>query len=405
MIIGPCTVLTGGDEPAVLEEAAVRIVGAHIAQVGPAGHLAAAHPDETLWPARGRVLMPGLVNTHVHLARHLARGLDLRTPAEWLRFDRALSPEDVYWSAMAALVEGVRHGVTTVCDFHRSGACLDLSLNEVVSAAGAVGVRAATCYGASEADAPVERRAALEECLGFAAEVDRRREGRLCGLVGVHATTLEGVERLLAEALEAAGDRLAVHVDLALDATPGERWKSRGGRRDGALPTMWAHAEAAPRGLVGEARERGDALSAVGVGAVAALVREADVGWGSDAGVNAPPVPDGTFGWAGARAAMHYHRLFVNGAEWAARHFGNALGRIAPGAPADLLLVDYRPATELSTRTLHEHLWAGLLRAPVSGAIVGGHVVMDGGALVTVDENEVAARARECAKRLWARLG
>jgi cytosine/adenosine deaminase-related metal-dependent hydrolase len=405
VIVGPCTVLTGGDEPAVLEDAAVRIVGAHIAQVGPAGHLAGAYPGETLWPARGQVLMPGLVNTHVHLARHLARGLNLRSPAEWQRFDRALAAEDVYWSVMAGLVEGVRHGVTTVCDFHRSGACLDLSLNEVITAAGTVGVRVATCYGASQNDSPVERRAAVEESLGFAAEIHRRREGKLRGLLGVQATTLEGVERLLADALEAAGDRLAVHVDLALDATPGERWKPPGAWRERTLPAMWAHAEVAPRGLVGEARERGDALSAVGVGPVAALVREADIGWGSDAGVNAPPIPDATFGWAGARAAMHYHRLFVNGAQWAAPHFGTGLGTLAAGAPADLLLVDYRPATEFSTRTLYEHLWAGLLRAPVSGAIVAGEVVMEGGSLVTVDEAEVAARARECAKRVWARLG
>ncbi len=405
MIVGPCMVLTGGDEPAVLEDAAVRIVGAHIAQVGPAGHLAGAYPDETLWPARGRVLMPGLVNTHVHLARHIARGLNLRAPAEWQRFDRALAAEDVYWSVMAGLVEGVRHGVTTVCDFHRSGACLDLSLNEVITAASTVGVRVATCYGASENDGPVERRAAVEESLGFAAEIHRRREGKLRGLVGVQATTLDGVERLLADALEAAGDRLAVHVDLALDATPGERWKPPAAWRERTLPAMWAHAEVAPRGLVGEARERGDALSAVGVGPVAALVREADIGWGSDAGVNAPPVPDATFGWAGARAEMHYDRLFVNGAQWAARHFGTGLGTLAAGAPADLLLVDYRPATEFSTRTIYEHLWAGLLRAPVSGAMVAGEVVMEDGALVTVDEAEVAARARECAKRVWARLG
>jgi cytosine/adenosine deaminase-related metal-dependent hydrolase len=405
MIIGPCTVLTGGDEPAVLDDAAVRIVGAHIAQVGPAGHLAAAYPDETLWPARGRVLLPGLVNTHVHLARHLARGLNLRTPAEWLRFDRALSAEDVYWSVMAGLVEGVRHGVTTVSDFHRSGACPDLSLNEVVAAARMVGVRVAICYGASEADSPVERRAAVEECLGFAGELQRRREGRLRGLVGVQATTLDGVERLLAEALEAAGDRLAVHVDLALDATPGERWKAPQVWRDRALPTMWAHAEAAPRGLVGDARERGDSLSAVGVSAVAALVREAEIGWGSDAGVNAPPIPDATFGWAGSRGAMHYQRLFVNGARWASRHFGEGLGVLAAGSPADLVLVDYRPATEFSTRTLYEHLWAGILRAPVSGAMVAGEVVVEDGVLTTVDEAEVAARARECAKRVWARLG
>ena len=36
MIIGPCTVVTGGSEPAVIESAGVRVVGAHIAQVGPA---------------------------------------------------------------------------------------------------------------------------------------------------------------------------------------------------------------------------------------------------------------------------------------------------------------------------------------------------------------------------------
>src|SRR5258705_47043 len=36
--------------------------------------------------------------------------------------------------------------------------------------------------------------------------------------------------------------------------------------------------------------------------------------------------------------------------------------------------------------------------------MVAGEVVMDGGALVTVDETEVAMRARECAERAWARL-
>ena len=121
--------------------------------------------------------------------------------------------------------------------------------------------------------------------------------------------------------------------------------------------------------------------------------------------VNAPPLPDILHGWAlGARAEAHYQRLFVNGARWAARLFGVGLGTITPGAPADLILVDYRPATEFSARTLPEHIWAGLLRAPVSGVMVAGEIVMDNGMLVTVDEREVAARARECAKRVWFRL-
>ena len=223
MIIGPCTVVTGGAEPQVHSNAAVRIVGAHIASIGPRGDLAAGFPNETLWPARGRVLMPGFINNHAHLARHLARGLAPRTARQWSRYDRALSAEDVGWAVKAALVEGVRHGVTTVADFHRSGACLDLSLAEVIGAADKVGVRVATCYGAAEDDTPLERRAAIDECVGFAHDLERTRRGRLRGMLGVQATTLHGIETLLAEAMESAGG-LAVHVDLALDLTPAERW-------------------------------------------------------------------------------------------------------------------------------------------------------------------------------------
>ena len=122
--------------------------------------------------------------------------------------------------------------------------------------------------------------------------------------------------------------------------------------------------------------------------------------------MNAPPLPDPTQSWAlSAGADAHYHRLFVHGARWAAGHFGEGLGAVRPGAPADLVLVDYHPATEFTTRTLMDHLWSGLLRAPVAGVMVAGDVVMDNGTLVLVDEAEVSARARACAKRVWARLG
>src|SRR5262249_60821200 len=111
-------VLTGGPEPKVYEDAGIRIVGAHIAQIAGAGDLAQAYPEETLWPARERVVVPGLVNTHAHLARHLARGLGLHTPGEWRAYDRALSTADVSRAVSAALVEGLRHRVTTLVDVH-----------------------------------------------------------------------------------------------------------------------------------------------------------------------------------------------------------------------------------------------------------------------------------------------
>src|SRR5580765_1749321 len=333
MIIAPCTVVTGGPEPKVYEGAGVRIAGSHIAQIAGAGDLARAYPDDTWWPARDRVVMPGFVNTHAHLARHLARGLGLRTPAEWRAYDRALSVDAVTCTMSTALVEGLRHGVTTVVDFHRSGACLDLSLSEVMGSADRVGVRVATCYGAAEDDTPLERRAAIDESVGFAQELARKRRGRLRGMLGVQATSLHGIETLLAEAMEAAGSRYAVHIDLALDLTPAERWNKPGVLPVEALPALWAHAERAPRGLLGAVRERGDALSASGAHATAALLRESDLAWGSDDGVNAPPLADGAF--TPHMAEAHYRRLFVHGARWAADHFGEALGVLEPGAPAD----------------------------------------------------------------------
>src|SRR5206468_11562183 len=171
--------------------------------------------------------------------------------------------------------------------FHRSGAFLDLSLAEVVDAARSVGVRVATCCAAAETDQRAERRAAAEESARMAADITRRREGKLRGMVGVQATTLGGVESLLGETLEVAGERLAVHVDLALDSTPAERWRAtqpwhQAGEGEASV---WAHAETAPRGLISAAQERGDMLSAVGSGAVAALARDVEISWGSDAGI------------------------------------------------------------------------------------------------------------------------
>ncbi len=400
MIIGPCTIVTGGETPAVIEDAGVHVVGAHIAHVAHLSALAGAYPEEPLWPAHGQVMLPGLVNTHAHLGRHLARGLGCTGAPAWEAYERALSPEDIYWSAMASLVEGVRHGVTTVFDFHRSGGCIDLSLSEVVAAASDAGVRVATCYGVSDTDAAAERRAAIEECLGFASEIRSRRQGTLRGLLGVRASGLASVDRLLREVLESTAQPAGVHVELAVTdvafADDAHVWFGN------PVPALWAHAEHAPASLIGLARERGDTLSAI-LQTPADLATAAGAAWGSDSGVNAPPLPVREPP-EGDACRAYYERVLVHGAQLAERHFGAGTGRIEPGALADFVLFDYRPATELTPRTLPAHLAAGLLRAPVTGVVVAGEIVMEDGRMTSVDEDEVAARARECAGRIWKRM-
>jgi cytosine/adenosine deaminase-related metal-dependent hydrolase len=400
VIVGPCTIVTGGDTPAVLEDAGVHIVGAHIAHVAHMSALAGAYPEEPLWAAHGKIMLPGLVNTHAHLGRHLSRGLGLGDTAAWDAYERALSPADLYWSAMASLVEGVRHGVTTVFDFHRSGGCIDLSLSEIVAAASDLGVRVATCYGVSDADAPSERSAAIEECIGFAKEIRSRRQGTLRGLLGVRASDLSAVDRLLREVLEATAQPAGVHVELA--ASGAALTEDAAVWFGNPVPALWAHAEQAPASLIGLARERGDTLSAV-THVPARMSHPAAIAWGSDAGLNAPPAPGREPSGEVARRAF-YERVLVQGARFAEHYFGSAFGRIEPGAPADLVLYDYQPSTELNAHTLPGHLAAGLLRAPVTGAVVAGEVVLEDGRLTGIDEAEVAARARECAGRVWARM-
>lgn len=75
-------------------------------------------PDAEVVDVRGKLVLPGLVNTHVHLSQQLARGLaddvDLLT---WLRrriwpYESSMTLEDSYISSLACCLELIRSGVT-----------------------------------------------------------------------------------------------------------------------------------------------------------------------------------------------------------------------------------------------------------------------------------------------------
>jgi len=77
---------------------------------------------------------------------------------------------------------------------------------------------------------------------------------------------------------------------------------------------------------------------------------------------------------------------------------------LAPGAYADMIAVDYDPPTPLTEANWFSHVLFGLPGAAVNTTIVGGQVLMRDGELLTVDERELAARARELAAALWNRI-
>jgi 5-methylthioadenosine/S-adenosylhomocysteine deaminase len=109
----------------VIEDGALLVDGTRIAAVGPAASLVPlAERDGTEVRALpGRLLMPGLVNTHLHSG--LLRGTAEQLPVwEWLRvhidpMHRVLRPEEAEAAAWLCYAESILSGTTTVTDMWR----------------------------------------------------------------------------------------------------------------------------------------------------------------------------------------------------------------------------------------------------------------------------------------------
>jgi 5-methylthioadenosine/S-adenosylhomocysteine deaminase len=113
--------VTGDRQGTVLKNAGLLIDGSRIASVLQAGQAPSAQPDEIVDAGR-LVLIPGFIQTHIHLCQTLFRGMadDLEL-LDWLRrrifpFEAAHDEESMYASAVAGIAELIRSGTTTILD-------------------------------------------------------------------------------------------------------------------------------------------------------------------------------------------------------------------------------------------------------------------------------------------------
>lgn len=77
---------------------------------------------------------------------------------------------------------------------------------------------------------------------------------------------------------------------------------------------------------------------------------------------------------------------------------------IEKGAKADVILLDYYPPTPLMPENLIGHILFGLADAPVDATIVAGRILMQNKAIPGINEEELSARAREVALKVWQRF-
>lgn len=115
-------VVTVDRQRRIIVDGAVLVEGDRIADVGKSDELAAANPLAEHIDAGGGIVMPGLVDAHVHLTQGVMRGVgaDL-SQQDWIRLrlrpcEAALSSDEAAAGVELCLLEHLRSGATTVAD-------------------------------------------------------------------------------------------------------------------------------------------------------------------------------------------------------------------------------------------------------------------------------------------------
>lgn len=210
-------VLTMGPSREVYADGDVLIEDGHVKAVGRVAP-EAVRPDAEIVDAAGKIVMPGFVNTHVHLLQQLGRGLaddvDLLT---WLRgrvwpYESSMTTEDAYVSALACCVELIRSGVTT---FAEAGGWDVDAMGQAVAASG---LRSVLCRSTMDSGLGLPERwvETTEQCLDRQKELYERWHGQADGRIrywfGIR-TIFNATDELLVRT-KALADQYGVGINM-----------------------------------------------------------------------------------------------------------------------------------------------------------------------------------------------
>ncbi len=437
IVNGP--IFTGGGDFDLLHGHGLLLEGGRVAKIAPLREL----PSRAVrrLDARGKMVMPGLINAHMHFYSTLVRGLGKAEPAHdfgavlhnlWWRLDRKLTLDDCYYSALLMMIAAVRHGTTTLIDHHASPMSIAGSLERIAQAGGETGLRIGLAYEVSDRDGPEAASAGLEENADAVRFCREKGGEHFRALVGLHAAFTLSDETLDRAATMSADLGVGCHIHVAEAESDQAFNLERYGlrvverlRRRGILgPKMIAaHAVHVDRAEIETLAASGAMVvhnpqsnlnNAVGIADIVAMKAAGVlVGLGTDA-----MTVDMLEELRVALWAQHYGRrdpargftestgaLFSGNPAIAERIWGLPLGRIRAGGPADVVLTDYDPPTPLDAGSVLGHLVFGVSQSAVDTTIVAGRVLMENKKLtLDLDEERIAARSRELAAALWKRF-
>jgi putative selenium metabolism protein SsnA len=376
--------------------------------------------DEEVIDVGGDVVMPGMVNAHMHLYSALAVGMPVPNVENfqqaldevWWPLDRALDLEDVRCSAQIGLLGALRAGCTTVIDHHASPNAISGSLDVIAEEAGDIGLRSILAYELTDRNGRGGLQAGIEE---NASALERYSGGFCRALLGLHAGfTLSDPSLALAASVPgpihvhvAEGKQDVAHAIDQGDAGPVSRLQRFGLLREDSLLAHGVHlsdeevARASAAGAWLIHNPTSNRNNRVGY---ARPNRFADRGALGTDGIGSDLFASARDAFFAAREHLHdvdIIRLLVGNHRLASRLLGRNLGQLKEGFSADLIRLKMPLSTPLQRDNLFGHLLFGFSAAQVEDVWVEGRARLRDRKVLGVDERWIQGRARRVSQHLW----
>ena len=169
---------------------------------------------EKIIEAEGKILLPGLINTHTHLSMTLFRGLaDDLSLDSWLNdhiwpMEANLNGEYCYIGALLGAVELIKSGTTTFSDMY-------FYMEDVARAVDEAGIRAVLSYGMIDFGDEEKRKAEIEENLSLFKACNGMADGRIKVFFGPHSPYTASKELLIQTRQLADEYNMGIHIHVS----------------------------------------------------------------------------------------------------------------------------------------------------------------------------------------------
>lgn len=424
-------VVTMDPDGTVLEDGALAITGSSIVDIGSSSEINRRWKAGRIIDAGGRIVMPGLINAHVHSGDMLFRGLvpdiELEPWLEqlWVAESQFVNAENMRMAVRTAMLEMIRGGITTA---------LDMFWHPEVYAREAASMPFRLITGPVYLTLEGQENSAGKKRLKNARSFLETWQGSelVIPCVMPHGTyTVEPDDLLETRALAEEFDAL-LHIHLSETKTEVATVEQQFGKRPPAHldslgmlnpRTVLAHGVHLEPEEIELVAERGAVVAHCPISNLKLASGIAPVPAMLEAGI---PVLLGTDGpvssndldlWTALRFAATLHKARSGDPSFlpadqalrmvtsdAAKALGidHLVGSLEYGRRADIILVDTDKPHMTPLYNVYSHLVYAAGRGDISTVLINGEIVLQEGEFSGVDENDVVQRVTELGRDIAA---